>query len=73
MHQVEEMHDTDHRVFPLKVGLGLGMIVPVVTTASAGAATERIPITTANARRRAVRGDCNFFIFSSYCNLVPER
>jgi hypothetical protein len=73
MHQVEETHDTDQRVFPEKVGLGLGMIVPVFTTASAGAATERIPNAMANARRRAVRGDRKFFIVSTYCNLVPDR
>jgi hypothetical protein len=73
MHQVEDTHDTDQRVFPEKVGLGLGMIVPVFTTASAGAAAERNPITMANARRRAVRGDRKFFIVSTYCNLVPDR
>jgi len=73
IHQVEETHDTDQRVFSAKVGLGLGMIVPVFTTASAGAAAERNPITMANARRRAVRGDRKFFIVSTYCNLVPDR
>jgi len=73
MHQMEDTHDTDQRVFLEKGGLGLGMIVPVVTTASAGAAGERNPITMANARRSAVRGGRKFLGPSTHYNLVPER